>query len=201
MESFMKIVDPSSDTLIISFAGYDLQYGGIPKFDFTNILRTNFPDTNLFFYTDIYSNLYHNGIYGLSTNIEETVLYLQTEIKSYKNVITLGVSSGGYAAILFGSLLNVQKVIAFIPQTIRLQKDNVDEKYRDITTFINDTTKYYIYGDETAPLNEQINWHHISHCERIANKSNVSLIKEKRVNLREMKNNGKLITILNTIIR
>ena len=62
-------------------------------------------------------NSYHNGIVGISNNIDETLPHLQAQIAPYSNVIFLGVSSGGYAAILFGSLLNVKSVLAFIPQT------------------------------------------------------------------------------------
>jgi hypothetical protein len=112
-------------------------------------------------------------------------------------VICLGVSSGGYAAILFGSLLNINHVIAFIPQTLRRNK-NIDEKYRDISKFINETTKYYLYGD--LSVSDVMDCHHISQCERISHHSNVFLIKKKYIKLKEMRDNGELYAILNSLV-
>jgi hypothetical protein len=69
--------------------------------------------------------------------------------------------------------LNVNHVLAFIPQTLRRNK-NIDEKYRDISKFINETTKYYLYGD--LSVSDAMDCHHISHCERISHHSNVTRI-------------------------
>ena len=102
--SSYKIQNIDSDTLIISFSGLAKQFGGIPQFEFLNFLNKHFTDINKHFYIDNYQVSYHKGINGLSTNIDETIEYLKNEIKNYKNVIFLGNSAGGYAAILFGSL-------------------------------------------------------------------------------------------------
>ena len=40
-----------------------------------------------------------------------------SSVKRYKKTVSVGASAGGYAAILFGNLLNFSKVIAFNPQT------------------------------------------------------------------------------------
>ncbi len=191
----LNIVD--SETLIISFAGHDRIFGGIPKFEFVNFMETHFKNISRHFYTDKYLNSYHQGIHEVTKNIDETIDYLRNEIKNYKNVICLGVSSGGYAAILFGSLLNINHVLAFIPQTLRRNK-NIDEKYRDISKFINGTTKYYLYGD--LSVSDVMNCHHISHCERISHHSNVFLIKKKCIKLKEMRDNGELYAILNSLV-
>ena len=53
---------------------------------------------------------------GISNNVNQTKIYLQNILKKYNNITFIGASSGGYAA-LFGSLLNVDKVVSFIPQT------------------------------------------------------------------------------------
>ena len=191
----VNIVD--SETLIISFAGHDRIFGGIPRFEFVNFMETRFKNISRHFYTDKYLNSYHQGIHEITNNIDETIDYLRNEIKNYKNVICLGVSSGGYAAILFGSLLNINYVLAFIPQTLRRNK-NIDEKYRDISKFINETTKYYLYGD--LSVNDAMDCHHISQCERISHHSNVILIKKKYINLKEMRNTGELYAILNSLV-
>ena len=106
-------------------------------------------------------------------------------------------SSGGYAAILFGSLLKVKSVLAFIPQTIR-RNQNIDEKYRDISSYINNTTNYFLYGDKSiVNINDA---HHIYHCERIAHHSNVYLTKKEKLNLKKMRDNGELYDIVSKIV-
>lgn len=197
--SFYKIDNLDSDTLIVSFAGRARMFGGIPRFEFVNFLNKRFNDISRHFYIDNHCNSYHNGLHEITNNIDETVDYLKNEIKNYKNVIFIGVSSGGYASILFGSLLNVKYVLAFIPQTIRRKNNNIDEKYRDASKFINDTTQYYLYGDmSVTDINDH---HHISHCERIAHHKNVFLIKKKYVNVKEMRNTGELYTILHKLVK
>ena len=189
--------EPDSDTLFVSFAGYNKMFIGIVRFEFANFLNANFPNTARHFYMDTKLDLYHKGIAGISNNIDETMAYLKAEIAKYKNVIFIGVSSGGYAAILFGSLLKVTSVVAFVPQTVRV-KENIDEKYRDLGQYINDSTKYYIYGDTNITrLND---FHHIRHCEHIANHPNVCLIKKDGVDLRRMRDNGELYDILHKLI-
>ena len=182
-----------TNTLLVSFAGHDKMFGQIQRFEFVNFFNTFFKNIDRHFYIDVHTNSYHSGIEGISRNIDETVEYLRKEIENYKNIVFLGVSSGGYAAILFGSLLNIQSVVAFIPQTIRRDKI-VDEKYRDISLYINNTTRYFLYGDTS--LNDSQHIHHISHCERIASRSNVYLIKKKKFNLKEMRDSGELYRII-----
>lgn len=196
--SFLKQTSiEDTDTLIVSFAGYNKMYAGIVRFEFANFLNTHFANTDRHFYMDTKLNLYHQGIAGISNTIDETVAYLKTEIAKYKKVVFIGVSSGGYAAILFGSLLNVTSVLAFIPQTVRIKKD-IDEKYRDLREHINGSTKYYIYGD-TSITNEK-DFHHIRHCEHIAQRPNVILCKKDGIDLRRMRDNGELFSILHNIL-
>ena len=196
-QKFYKCGNINSDTLIVSFAGNAQLFGGIKSFEFVNFLNKHFQNAYKNFYIDEHSDLYHKGIGGLTNNIDETVNYLKNEIKNYKNVIFLGNSAGGYASILFGSLLNINYVLAFIPQTIRYN-NNIDEKYRDISIFINNTTKYYIYGDKS--ISNIKDCHHIHHCERISHHPNVYLIKKEEVNLKKMRDNGELFDILDKLV-
>ena len=182
-----------TQTLFVSFAGHDKMFGQIQRFEFVNFFNKFFNNIDRHFYIDVHTNSYHSGIEGISRNIDETLEYLRKEIKDYKKVVFLGVSSGGYAAILFGSLLNIQSVVAFIPQTVRRNKI-VDEKYRDISLYINNTTRYFLYGDTS--INDPEHAHHISHCERIADHSNVHLTKKRNFNLKDMRDNGELYRII-----
>lgn len=186
-----------SKTLIVSFAGHGLKYGGVPKIEFANFLQTHFSHIDAQFYIDNTCSSYHHGIQGISRNIDETVEYLRKQFEGYDRVICLGASAGGYAAILFGSLLKVDTVIAFIPQTILRSQDRED-KYRNLAPFINPDTKYYLYGD-TSIIDER-NCHHISQCENIAIDSNVKLERMHGVNLKQLKYTGQLLHIFKEII-
>ena len=194
---FYKIKVNDSNTLIVSFAGNAKLFGGIQVFEFQNFFEKYFNNVSRNFYIDKYIDSYHKGVSGVSTNIDETVIHLKNEIKDYQNVVFLGVSAGGYAAILFGSLLNINTVIAFIPQTI-LHNENLDEKYRDISIYINDKTKYYIYGDSS--ISDVNDCHHISHCERISHYSNVFITRKNGVNLKKMRDDGELYKIIESVV-
>lgn len=188
-----------TDTIIIVFTGYAMIHSAQQHFDFKRILNDNFENIDKHFYIDKNQKSYHKGISGISNNIDETVEYLKNIIKNYTKTIFMGISSGGYAAILFGSLLNATRVLAFIPQTILYKNDpDYNEKYRDIEPFINKISKYYIYGD--LSIKNKQNCHHISHCERINKYSNVFLTEFDNLNIKVLRNNGILLKIINDII-
>ncbi len=195
--SYCKIDVPGSELLIISFSSQGKIIRDVQSYDFFNFLEKNYPHISRYFYIDCHRQCYHSGIKDKTTNIPETVEYLKNEMRLYKRVIFIGVSSGGYAALLFGSLLNVSNVIAFIPQTI-LRHIKVDENYIDISKYINATTNYYLYGD--ISINCKMDYHHISQCERIAHHPNVNIIKKMRINMKSMRDTGELYSILNNII-
>ena len=182
MKACHKVLIPDSDTIIISFSGRYHPKTGEIRFEFTAFLEKYFNNIDRHFYIDSYSNSYHNGIEGISGSIDETAEYLQAIIRPYRKTIFMGVSQGGYAAILFGSLLSVGAVIAFIPQTYRTQRHNIDEKYRDLNPFINPITQYYLYGD--LSINNIHSFHHISHCDRIVDDHiNITVIKKNPLDL------------------
>jgi tetratricopeptide (TPR) repeat protein len=57
---------------------------------------------------------YHDGVPGLGATIEETAAVLRKIIATMKpsHVTTFGASTGGYAAIAFGSLLQADRIVA-----------------------------------------------------------------------------------------
>lgn len=63
---------------------------------------------------------FHGGVRGISTDVASTVQYLQRLLGLWNSsrVLCTGASAGGYAAILFGVLLNATGVIALNPQTL-----------------------------------------------------------------------------------
>lgn len=63
---------------------------------------------------------YLTGLKNNTNTLGETIEFIRrlTTTKKYKKIIALGCSAGGYAAILFGNILNFSKIIAFSPQTV-----------------------------------------------------------------------------------
>src|SRR6478672_11288897 len=57
---------------------------------------------------------YHDGVTGLGATIEETAAALRKIIATMQpsHVAMFGASTGGYAAIAFGSLLQVDRIVA-----------------------------------------------------------------------------------------
>ena len=189
----------NNEVLIVSFGGSALVIGGITPFEFVNILHKWFPEYDKKFYIDLHQKWYHNGIKGISTDIDETVSYLHGIISNYKKVIFIGNSAGGYAAILFGSLLNISTVIAFVPQTILYHSD-IEERFRNLKYVINDITQYHLYGDTS--IEDIRDSHHIYHVDNIdsLSKSNIHIVKKNKIFLKIMRDNGELFQILKSII-
>lgn len=64
------------------------------------------------FIRDIQKQWYLEGINKDINSVEKLYLFLEKETENYK-VITLGSSAGGFAAVLFGSMLNAEKILSF----------------------------------------------------------------------------------------
>jgi hypothetical protein len=198
-ESEYKIIN-GHKILIVCFSGMALQFGGIIPFEFLNYLSSIFLDScDLYFFIDKNQCWYHKGIKDITNNIDETVLYLNDIIKNgnYERVLFMGVSAGGYGAILFGSLCNnVNNIISFIPQTII--KNPINSKYSDLKNIINKNTSYFLYGDKSIQNNNDM--HHISHCENLEHFQNVKIIKGEKCILKELRDNGYIKTLIESII-
>ena len=189
----------NNNKLIVSFSGQKSRMDTIVQFEFVKFLAENFNNYDRHFYLDKYCKWYHRGIDKISTNIDETILYLKNIIDKYDEVIFIGNSAGGYAAILFGSLLNIDKVIAFKPQTILEPQIYIDDKYINLQQHINSTTKYYIFGDINIDKSNDY-LHHILHCNNINIYPNVILNTNYELDLKKLRDNGILLEIMNSII-
>lgn len=97
--------------LIISFAGLGDQ------FNFGKTLREL--DVNAIYLRDMNHNWYLNGLEGIGNSVDEVKEFLSQKSKEYEApyVLSLGTSAGGFAALLYGSLLQVDEILAFSPQT------------------------------------------------------------------------------------
>ncbi|ASQ10233.1 tetratricopeptide repeat-containing protein [Sinorhizobium meliloti] len=63
---------------------------------------------------------FHAGVEGISCDLQSTADALSSVVKGgrFKRVTCIGASMGGYAALLFGALLKVDRAVAFSPQTV-----------------------------------------------------------------------------------
>jgi hypothetical protein len=117
-EKYSVLVDatPGYSTLLVSFGGIANKLP-IPVFEFMRALDPF--QINKIFIRDFKQCWYTNGIEGISKNPFETIEYLRKLISTYgsKRCVFLGNSAGGYAALLYGQLLEVHETHAFSPQT------------------------------------------------------------------------------------
>lgn len=104
-----------TEVLFLSFGGVRLG-SGMPPFEFTASLSAR--GVPGYFIKDFRQSWYHEGLLGLSDDIESTHRYLAGLVARHncQRLVTLGSSAGGYAAILFGTLLGADRVAAFAPQ-------------------------------------------------------------------------------------
>lgn len=116
-KDFLVEKDETKKPLIITFGGIKNGIGG-PIFEFKKTLNENI-DCHKIFIKDSKQSWYYKGANGLGNNINELKNDIEKLIKeiNYSKIITIGSSMGGYAALLFGSLLKVNSIIAFVPQT------------------------------------------------------------------------------------
>jgi predicted esterase YcpF (UPF0227 family) len=201
MSSEYKILN-NYDNLIICFGGMALKMGGILPFEFLNYLSKTYNNCDLIFFIDKNQCWYHKGIDGITSNIDETVEYLNKLLinkginERYKKILFMGISAGGYASILFGSLCNVNNVIAFIPRTKLINP--IDEKYQDLKNIVNTNTQYKIIGHLCEK--DVNNNHHISQCRNLNGFENVKVIELRIVNLKKLRDNGYIKTLIDNIL-
>ena len=128
LDSFRRSVeDPSvplsldmsarSSTLLIAFGGI---YGGlgVPPFEFFRA-TSGIPVKRLYV-RDLEQAWYHRGLPGSGGTIDELAQTLGklVEDNGVKRLVTAGNSAGGYAALLFGTLLGADAALSFAPQTV-----------------------------------------------------------------------------------
>ena len=99
----------------------------IPSFNFFNLFKDNKSYDKLFL-RDVKRNYYMDGLGKTTNDFYETIDFIKKIIskKNYENIFSLGSSSGGFAAILFGNILKFNKVLVFNPQTV-LSKEKENE--------------------------------------------------------------------------
>ena len=116
------------------------------------------------FVRDVFKQWYLTGINARINTPEKLTEFLRKETEGY-NIVTVGSSAGGYAAILHGSLLNAKYVLAFNPQfeiksllqttteeknPILFRNSSVIGEYFDILKYINVGTEIFYFGSNRS---------------------------------------------------
>jgi len=108
---------PNNNLLMVAFAGQAGQLG-MQMFEFSNITY-GITNINKIFLRDPNRLWYHHGLPNIGNNIDDIALFIRqySSHQSTKRIVMFGNSGGGYAALLFGHLLNANEVHVFSPKT------------------------------------------------------------------------------------
>ena len=145
-KDFLVENDETKKPLIITFGGIANGIGS-PIFEFKNLLKENI-DCHKIFIKDSNQSWYHKGANGLGNNINELKNDIEKLIEkiNYSEIITIGASMGGYASLLFGSLLKVNSIISFVPQTFidkETRKKHKDNRWSEQMKSVHENNQNY----------------------------------------------------------
>jgi len=166
-ESSRFLVEKGDGFLTIAFSGLAVGLHEV-RHDFYNF--TSGDGCSKIFCKDMSELWYQKGLDEECDSVEKLQCRLQKSILdiSPARITCIGISSGGYAALLFGHLLNVDIVHAFGPQTFlsrelrkhykiddgwlgpeteRLYREVPDPKFYDLKPFLleNRNTRFFIH--------------------------------------------------------
>lgn len=68
------------------------------------------------FVRDVYKQWYLEGVNSACDTVEKTLSLLKKHLEGCASCVCVGSSAGGFAAVLFGSLLGAERILAFNPQ-------------------------------------------------------------------------------------
>ncbi|MBT8112278.1 MAG: alpha/beta hydrolase [Gammaproteobacteria bacterium] len=104
------------EPLLIAFGGFKGRLG-IPPFEFFKLTRG--ADVNKIYIRDLEQTWYHNALPDTDNSIDEIASIIKQKVADIcaSHVVVVGNSMGGYAAILFGIIVNADIIHAFAPQT------------------------------------------------------------------------------------
>jgi hypothetical protein len=119
----------TAETLLVLFAGLGPTHG-MPRFEFLRAAAA-LPVQRLYL-RDHAQAWYQRGVAGLGEDIRSTADALAARIEAARprRVVMAGNSAGGYAALLFGHLLQADAVLAFSPRSFRGWRQRL--RHRDL---------------------------------------------------------------------
>ncbi|WP_047049254.1 hypothetical protein [Vibrio mexicanus] len=147
----VELTDNSQDFILL-FSGANTTKGKFNYYKSFSSLNVN----------KIYLNCrpedyYHKGVPGVGECLNTTLNFLKNMIGSEGNVYTFGCSMGGYGALVYGSLLNAEMILAFGAST-PLTSEFINENRASHIKIWNDLApsvlgskakKFIFYGDST----------------------------------------------------
>lgn len=170
-------------------------FGGIasgivmPPFEFYQ--SSKILDHNRVFVRDFKQSWYHAGLPGISKDLEGTRRCLTEIIERYApdETVMVGNSMGGFAAILFASLIGDSRAVAFAPQTFigpRLRWKHRDRRWKGLIYRTYMRTLFSERHFDLAALPENGHWradvHYASthvldriHGQNLANRDHITL--------------------------
>jgi pimeloyl-ACP methyl ester carboxylesterase len=110
-------MDGESTTLLLAFGGLNSRIG-MPPFEFLSL--TGEIPVKRMFVRDLRQAWYHRGLPGYGDSLTGAAESLSELIARHgvERLVVAGNSAGGYAALVFGTLLGADVVLCFAPQTI-----------------------------------------------------------------------------------
>lgn len=148
---------PDSDVLIVAFSHVGYPEG---KFAFTNAFANL--HCNKLFLNCPGNSWYQNGIPGFGDSVEAAAMQLKLHIAELgvRRTIFVGMSMGGYGALLFGLLVGADIILAFTAE-VQIGSERgrsfvenrirfFDPVYQNLSYLINENTKsqlFLIYGE------------------------------------------------------
>lgn len=187
---------PNKDLCVIYFTSNALYYPNTEKSFRRSIIERNYYEWRQsvpisahrqIFVRDLYKQWYLQGINSQINTPPGLLGLLKCETHGYKT-ITVGSSAGGYAAILYGSLLGAERIFAFNPQfeinsllntsnegtnplLFRHIKNPDLRQYYDIVPIIGKSQIFYFVSEKSEWDNSQM--------KHLGNSPNVSIIRFK----------------------
>ena len=118
------------------------------------------------FIRDVKKQHYLSGINSDLDSLEKVTDFLRAETSGYK-IITLGSSSGGYAAVFFGQKLDAERIYCFNGQFLLNGKycwrfpgidKSIAERYSNLKDFFTAPSKIFYFHSNRSPMDvEQFN--------------------------------------------
>jgi pimeloyl-ACP methyl ester carboxylesterase len=182
----------ASRTMLVAFGGRDPRSGRVPPFEFYTMAEKL--GVKCLFVRDLRQAWYQLGLPGYGQDIESFAPAVRRvlEKRRVERTVFCGVSAGGYAALVMGTLLPADVVLAFSPQAMLdpeelrrwgderwleplgalAEAGSLDRRWADLGAALRDTAthakRYQVYFDETHATDRM-------HAERLVGVPNLRL--------------------------
>lgn len=113
----IEVRDRGSDVTVVSFAGIAALHGGMVNYEFTDLLKRFAFEPNVVFVRDPLCSCYHLTPEGKPGGLDFYAEVVRDAVQKLggRQVVAVGTSIGGMAAISLGHRLEFDQVIAFSP--------------------------------------------------------------------------------------